>query len=141
MSLHYLLMSNHSLIKKLFFEFLDDKNLSIGQPKILDYLKEHDGAIQKDIASSCHIEPASLSAILNGMEKNDYIIREIDKTNRRQTRIYLSDKAKSIISNIEYAFKKAENVAFKGMNDEEKEKFLLLLKKSYKNLKEASRND
>lgn len=141
MTLHYLLMSNHSLIQKFFFEFLNDKNLSMGQPKILDYLKEHDGAIQKDIAASCHIEAASLSSILNGMEKNDFIIRKIDLTNRRQTKIYLSDKAKAILSNIECAFTEAENIAFKGMSDEEKEKLLLLLQKSYKNLKETSRND
>ena len=29
---------------------LKDTGLTIGQPKILDYLKDHDGAGQKDIA-------------------------------------------------------------------------------------------
>lgn len=38
----------------------------MGQPKVLDYLKDHDGSSQKEIARACHIEPGSLTSILFG---------------------------------------------------------------------------
>lgn len=54
--------------KKLFAD-IKGLGLSIGQPKVLDFLKENDGAVQKGIAKGCHVELASLSTILTGMEK------------------------------------------------------------------------
>ena len=35
--------------------FIDNFGLTPGQPKVLDYLKEHDGASQKEIAGACGI--------------------------------------------------------------------------------------
>ena len=57
-------MSDHFLFQKSLAASVRDTGLTPGQPKILDYLINHDGAIQRAIAVSCHIEPASLTAIL-----------------------------------------------------------------------------
>ena len=134
MSFHYLLMSNHMLIQKTFFEIFNQAELTPGQPKVLDYLQYHDGCIQKDIAANCHIEPASLSGILNGMEKNGYIVRKTDPSNRRQTQIHLSKKGKSVIPHMNEAFNKAEFIAFKNLSLDDQEQVTALLKKIYQNL-------
>ena len=42
-TLHYLIMANQMLVQKALLEQLKDTGLTIGQPKILDYLKDHDG--------------------------------------------------------------------------------------------------
>lgn len=89
-SLHYLLMSDHFLFQKSLAASVRDTGLTPGQPKILDYLINHDGAIQREIAVSCHIEPASLTAILNGMENKGYIERKTDSGNRRSYHVYLT---------------------------------------------------
>ena len=52
-SLHYLLMSDHFLFQKSLVASVKDTGLTPGQPKILDYLINHDGAIQREIAVSC----------------------------------------------------------------------------------------
>lgn len=54
--------------KKL-MENVKSTGLTLGQPKVLDYLKHHDGANQKEIAAGCHIEAGSLTSILNRMEE------------------------------------------------------------------------
>ena len=82
-TLHYLIMANHFIFQKMLFSSIKDTGLSLGQPKILDYLKEHDGSVQKDIASACHIEQASLTSVLNGMEKKGLIVRKMLDGNRR----------------------------------------------------------
>ena len=47
-SLHYLLMADHSLLRKRFFAEIQPLGLTPGQPKVLEYLQAHDGAMQKD---------------------------------------------------------------------------------------------
>ena len=66
-SLHYLMMANQMLVQKALMERVKESGLTIGQPKVLDYLKDHDGSSQKDIARACFIEAGSLTTILNGM--------------------------------------------------------------------------
>ena len=62
-TLHYLLMTDHFLFQKTLFGKIKETGLSIGQPKVLDYLKEHDGTTQREIAAACQIEPASLTSL------------------------------------------------------------------------------
>ena len=50
-SFHYMSMINHMIVQKKLMEQLKDTGLTLGQPKVLDYLKEHDGASQKEIAA------------------------------------------------------------------------------------------
>lgn len=47
-TLHYLLMSDHFMIQKALVSSVKDTGLTPGQPKILDYLLHHDGAIQRN---------------------------------------------------------------------------------------------
>ena len=74
-SFHYLSMANHMMIQKKLMEQLKDTGLTLGQPKVLDYLKDHDGASQKEIAAGCLIEAGSLTSILNRMEEKGLIER------------------------------------------------------------------
>ena len=54
-SLHYLLMANHLLFQKSLHAGIKDTNMTPGQPKILDYLLDHDGIVQKEISKFCHM--------------------------------------------------------------------------------------
>ena len=95
---HYLLMSDHLMVQKALVSSVKDTRLTPGQPKILDYLLHHDGAIQKEIAIFCHIEPASLTAILNGMENKGYIERRTAGSNRRSLHVYLTETGKNMLT-------------------------------------------
>ena len=44
---HYLLMANQAAFRREVFQRLKGSGLTSGQPKILDYLGNHDGASQK----------------------------------------------------------------------------------------------
>ena len=69
-SFHYLSMSNHMMIQKQLMEQLKPYGLTLGQPKVLDYLKDHDGANQKEIAAACHIEAGSLTSVSHGRSEH-----------------------------------------------------------------------
>ena len=133
-SLHYLLMANQATIQKKLFNNMKDTELSIGQPKILDYLKENNGAAQKDIATACHIEPASLTSVLSGMEKKELIKREIKDGNRRSLYVFLTDKGKALQKRVDYEFYNLEMQALKGFDEQEKAHIISALQKIYDNL-------
>ena len=133
-SLHYLLMSDHFLFQKALVSSVRDTGLTPGQPKILDYLIHHDGAIQKEIAISCHIEPASLTAILNGMETKGYIERRTDGGNRRSYHVYLTPLGKKYADRLSLEFARIEEKALEGFSASDAELLQDLLGRVYENM-------
>ncbi len=116
---HYLLMADHSMMQKHIFSNLKSLDLTLGQPKVLEYLSTHDGAIQKDIAKGCYIEPASLSNILNGMEKKGLIQRKSNNENRRNVYIFMTEKGKELCQTIKQEISHANSKALKGFSPED----------------------
>lgn len=64
--------------------------------------------MQKEIAKGCHVEPASLSTILAGMEKNGLITRKMYENNRRNLNVYMTDKGKTISEQLTEHFSNIE---------------------------------
>ena len=118
-SFHYLSMINHMIVQKKLMEQLKDTGLTLGQPKVLDYLKDHDGASQKEIAAGCLIEAGSLTSILNRMEEKDLIERKMLNGNRRTFHIFMTESGKKNQKLVEEAFKKIEKTALNGISEEE----------------------
>ncbi|MGL6200717.1 MAG: MarR family winged helix-turn-helix transcriptional regulator [Lachnospiraceae bacterium] len=134
LSFHYLTMANHMLIQKKLLERAKDTGLTIGQPKVLDYLKDHDGANQKEIAAGCHIEAGSLTSILNRMESKAMIERRTLNGNRRAFHIYLTEYGKDLQNLVAKMFVQIEETALKGIKKAEQEAFLETFEKIYHNL-------
>ena len=133
-SFHFLIMANHFIFQKKLFSMIKDTELSLGQPKILDYLKDHNGSIQKDISAACHIEQASLTSVLNGMEKKGLIVRKMQDGNRRSLYVFLTEKGGELAERIAVEFEKIEKMAMEGFSDKEKEMLITLLSGIYRNI-------
>ena len=74
-SFHYLLMAAQGLFQRAVMAELSQAGLTAGQPKVLDYLGQHNGSIQKRIAAGCQIDPATLTGLLGRMEEKGLIER------------------------------------------------------------------
>ncbi len=133
-TLHYLLMSDHQMIQKALVSSVKDTGLTPGQPKILDYLLHHDGAIQKEIALFCHIEQASLTTILNGMENKGYIERKTINNNRRSLHVYLTETGRKYADRLNHEFARIESEALKGFNETETQQLYDLLTRISQNM-------
>lgn len=132
-SFHYLVMAEHSLLQKKLLARLKGTGLTSGQPKVLDYLKDHDGASQKDIAHGCHIEPGTLTTLLNRMEETGLVERRMLGGNRRSFYIFMTDLGKSKLNMVTNAFNELEEEAFSGISAEDRENFIDLFCRIYKN--------
>lgn len=138
---HYLLMSDHLMVQKALVSSVKDTGLTPGQPKILDYLLHHNGAIQKEIAIFCHIEPASLTAILNGMENKGYIERRTAGSNRRSLHVYLTETGKKYADRLNLEFARIESEALKGFTEAEALQLKELLGRVYENMVNIQKKD
>lgn len=138
-SFHYLIMAEHSIFQKELLNRLKDTGLTIGQPKVLDYLKDHDGAGQKEIARGCHIEPGTLTTILNRMEDAGLVERRMLNGNRRSLYVFLTGKGKEQLKLVTEAFSGMEKEAFRGISKTERELFMDLMLRVYENI--SSRKD
>ncbi|HIY62385.1 MAG TPA: MarR family transcriptional regulator [Candidatus Mediterraneibacter stercoripullorum] len=135
---HYLIMAEHSMFQKELLAKLKDSGLTIGQPKVLDYLNDHDGTSQKDIARGCHIEPGTLTTLLNRMEEAGLVERRMMNGNRRSLYVFLTDKGKEQLELVTAAFTEMEAEAFRGLSETERKTFMDLFLRIYAN---TSRED
>lgn len=133
-SFHYLSMANQMMIQKKLMEQLKDTGLTLGQPKVLDYLKNHDGASQKEIAAGCLIEAGSLTSILNRMEEKGLIERKMLNGNRRTFHIFMTETGRKNQKLVEKNFEKIEETALKGITEAEQKVFMDIFRKIYSNL-------
>ena len=133
-TLHYLIMANQMLVQKALLEQLKDTGLTIGQPKILEYLKEHDGSNQKEIAKACFLEAGSLTTILNKMEEKGLIERRILNGNRRSFHIFLTAVGKEKQQLVDTAFSEIEKKALADISEKEFEQFMSVYHRIYSNL-------
>ena len=128
------MLSAGRIKKKKLMEQLKDTGLTLGQPKVLDYLKEHDGASQKEIAAGCLIEAGSLTSILNRMEEKKLIERKMLNGNRRTFHVFMTESGKKNQKLVEEAFEKIEKTALNGISEEEQKQFMDIFCRIYRNL-------
>lgn len=139
-SFHYLLMATHAVVHKELLASLKDTGLTIGQPKVLDYLHDHDGASQTEIARACHIEAATLTSLLNRMEEKQLLVRRTLHGNRRTYYIFLTPQGQEMAAKVQQMFAQLEQKAFDGLKDKEQAELQRLLDRVYENLRKKKRS-
>ncbi|WP_196605027.1 MarR family winged helix-turn-helix transcriptional regulator [Pectinatus haikarae] len=99
-----------------------------GQIRVLNVIADNDGILFKELMELLDIRSASLSELLNKLEKADLIRREKDIADKRITHVYLSTSGKIIVKNSQNQFNPAE-LLFGELSSEEKISFYNIIKK------------
>ena len=133
-SFHYYSMAIQAMFQKGVFAHLRESGLSAGQPKILDALHIQDGVPQKTLAAMCHIEPASLTTLLNGMVERGLVERRSLHGNRKTSYIFLTEQGRAQYAAVAQAFEQMEGAAFRDISEEEAAQFMNTFAKIYDNL-------
>ena len=133
---HYMLMAEQAMVQKYILRALKDTGLTMGQPKVLEYLMEHDGAEQKEIARACHVEAPSLTSILHRMERDGLIERRMLHGNRRSYHIFVTEMGQKLQTRVAEGFAEVESLAFDGVSEAEKAAFLHTFAVMYENLQQ-----
>lgn len=110
-------------------EKVNELGLNSQQGRMIGYIYEHqdDGIIQKDLAEVFQRTGASITSMLQGLEKKGYIERRIPKDNERQKNIYVMPKGVALIEDFNRAFAEVEKSITSNLTEEEKDTLLSLL--------------
>lgn len=110
---------------------IKDLDISQQQGRMIAYITQNEdkGLIQKDLAQVFQRRDASITSMLQGLEKKGYIERRIPKNNERQKNIYVLPKGKALIDQTNEAFYAAEKELVQALNAEEVEELTRLLRK------------
>lgn len=98
-----------------------------GQGGLLIALNHKDGQTQKELANFMGRKPATMTVMIQRMEKNGLVRKEQDKEDQRTTRIYITKKGREEYEKVTVIFKQMEEEMFANFSVEEKIVFKRLL--------------
>jgi MarR family transcriptional regulator, transcriptional regulator for hemolysin len=82
-----------AFLKALDSELREKVGITVGQWKVMVMLVNQDGLTQKEIAKRLGLEGPTLIPIIDKMEKDGLVVRKVDPLDRRNNRIYRTNKA------------------------------------------------
>ena len=114
------LMRMQTLFHKRLLKDLEATGLSTGQPKVLAFLKSHEGHSQKEIARACQLEPGSVTVLLKRMEQQGILERRLREGDQKTRCVYLTGRGRELAASAVESFFRTEERAFSGFREEEK---------------------
>jgi len=90
-----------------------------GQPPLLTRLYRRGGFMQSELARSMNVAPATLTVMINRMEKAGLVIRQPDPNDQRVSRVFLTEKGKYATRAVKEALQQLETRCFQSFTDEE----------------------
>ncbi len=117
-------------------QLLEALGLYRGQPMVLQALWEQEGLTQTGLAERMNVTPATMTKMLQRMEKTGFIQRRADPDDQRVSRVYLTEAGRAVRSQVEEVWKTMETETFTGFNQEERlllRRFLLQIRDNLHN--------
>jgi DNA-binding MarR family transcriptional regulator len=100
-------------------ELLHDLGLHRGQPRILYLLWKTDGMKQKEIAEALQLQPATVTRMLQRMDKSGFVEKRQDQIDMRVSRIHLTKQGRDIRSKVRGITSRLQDEAFEGFSETE----------------------
>lgn len=106
------------------------------QMQILGYIIDNKDreVYQRDLEEKLNLRRATISDVLQRMEKNGLIVRKIDSTDTRTKKIILTEKSREFFLTANNRMSELEKVAIKNISADELEIFSNVINKMIKNM-------
>jgi MarR family transcriptional regulator, organic hydroperoxide resistance regulator len=104
-----------------------------GQPPVLFALWEREGQTQTELAEKLRIAPATITKMLQRMEKTGFVQRKPDVEDQRISRVYLTEAGHAVQNQVEAVWKTMEAETFEHITAEERDvlhRFLLQIRQN-----------
>jgi MarR family transcriptional regulator, repressor for mepA len=110
-------------------DWVRERDLSHEQAFALGFLEQNPGAIQRDIAQMTRTSAASVSSLLQGLERRGLIERRTEEGNERSKRVYATSAGSELIAGFDDAMLAAEDTILAPLDADERHALLALLTK------------
>ncbi len=108
--------------------------VTVEQFGILALLWYREGVTQQDIANGLNRDKTTIARVIENMISNNLIVKVPDQIDRRNKRIYLTQKGKTLQKEMVEASGSVYYRALKGISDSDIEHCLMILKQISNNL-------
>lgn len=115
-------------------------DIPVHEMGIISDLKKKEGQLQQELAESMIRNKSSITKMLERLEKDNYIRKELDHTDGRAKRIFLTRKGKTMGKFMNNVLPDVHKVALDGLSEAEMQVALKVLNKIYNNLLEYNSN-
>ena len=116
---------------------MNNQNVYPGQPKLLSCIKANEGITQKELSEKSFVKPATITEMLRKLEKNHYIYRVPDETDKRVMRVYLTPEGHKFAEYSQEFINSIIDQLFSGLDEEEIHQLLTLTHKVKNNTQNA----
>jgi MarR family transcriptional regulator, organic hydroperoxide resistance regulator len=131
-TLDFLLANICHLHHNRFHQMLEGLGLYRGQPPVLRALWEQEGMTQSELAERMKITPATMTKMLQRMEKTGFIQRKTDSEDQRVSRVYLTETGRAVQKDVESVLAQMEQDTFENFTLEEQ----MLLRRFFLQIRE-----
>ena len=90
--LHVLIRKAYNRTNRAMVRFTAGLGLKPSQPKVLEYLSEHDGCTARDICQGCIIDKSTMAILLPRLEEQGLVRRETSKEDARMAYVHLTER-------------------------------------------------
>jgi DNA-binding MarR family transcriptional regulator len=133
-SIDFLLASVCHLHRSRAQQLFETLGLYRGQPALLHVLWLEEGLTQAELAARMRLTPATLTRMVQRMEKAGFVRRAPDPADQRVLRVFLTGRGQAVRGEVERVFLQMEAETFAGLDESERSVLRGLLLRLRENL-------
>ena len=114
-----LFMEFGKLYSHMNFQKVQELGMHPGHLHVLRTVGANEGISQREIADQLHIKPPTVAVTVRRMEKSGLIIRKANESDLRISRIFLTEKGRTIYRKTEEIVQENERIILQGLSREE----------------------
>ena len=99
--------------------------------EIISYLHRNPGANQRNIAEFCNVTTAAINQTLKDMLAGEYVRKDTDETDRRYTKLFLTEKGERAAGRVRERLQMSDEVITAAITPEKEAEMIELLDKIY----------
>lgn len=115
---------------------LSKYNLTAAEQPFFMVLRNCEGITQDELTAMVCVDKSATARAVKSLEEKGFLIRVQDKNNRRQNRLYPTDKAKRISGSVEQELSHFNDLMIQGIFPQTAEEVYMALLKIDENLEE-----
>lgn len=121
-------------------DWIRARELSFEQSFVLGYLVHNPGTIQRDIAQTTRTSAASVSSLLQGLERRGLVERRTEHGDERSKRVYMTPSGSELIKGLDTAMAVAAEAILAPLDQAERATLHALLVKITAELPQPTRS-
>lgn len=97
------------------YKEMANKGIHPRQISLLELISKEDGLSQKEIARKLNIRPPTAAVSVKRMERAGLLIKEADVNDKRISHIYITDKGRKIVLDLDISNREMSRIIFDGI--------------------------